>query len=68
MRDFGGCQDFARLGPCAQPGRQVQRPAAVALFDLDRFAHVEPDADWQRQLGVPTCFVDVPLLECNGSA
>ena len=42
-------QDLSRAGLPAQPGGQVERAAAIAAFDGNGLAGVEPDPDRQRE-------------------
>ena len=56
-------QRLAGLGQRAQPGRQVQRPTAVAALDRHHLPGVQPDAHRQRQTRVQPGLVGEHLLQ-----
>src|SRR5205823_12581756 len=47
----------------AEPGREVERPAAVAAVNGYRLARVESDADSKREAGIGDRFRHEPLLQ-----
>jgi hypothetical protein len=65
VRDRGAREDLRRPRDRAQPGREVQRAAAVAVVHGHRLTGVQPDPDRQRQGRVGDGRVDEPPLQLD---
>ena len=63
VRHTGADEHLARAGEGAKPGREVERPAAVAAVDGHRLAGVEADPDGERQARVGDRLSDEALLQ-----
>jgi hypothetical protein len=61
-------EDLAGARLAAQPSGEVQRTAAVAALDTNRFPGVETDPDWQRQRRIVTSLAREPNLQVDGRA
>jgi hypothetical protein len=62
LRDARRHQDLSGLGRRTQTSGHVERDPAIPLFHRDRLAAVDPDADWQRELGSFASRVPARLL------
>jgi hypothetical protein len=61
-------EDFGRTCDRAEPGRQVQRPAAEATLDGHGFAGVQSDPDRKRERRFGDRRIDEPSLELDRGA
>src|SRR5436190_3871441 len=63
MRHTRAHEHFARAGERAEPGREIERSAAVAAVDRHRFASVEPDPDSEGQARIGDRLRNEALLQ-----
>ena len=65
VRDRRAGEDLGGSGDAAQPRREVERAAAVAVVDGDGLSRVQPDPDRERERRVRDGLVDEPPLELD---